>query len=111
MSVLIATQGVPIQSMLDAINNYLIIVSELHEKLVIRWDGTGRPEIEGRNSQIWYTLSEEIPDKSQGPGRFGNRVDPSVTVNYSVRSMKDTAQRDPRRWEILYAVRWKLIQA
>lgn len=111
MNVLIATQGVQIQTMLDAFKTLLVATSGLNERMVVRWDGDGRPDIEGRGAFIWYSLEEEIPDKSQGPGRFGNRVDPAIVVHYSTRSFADTAQRDQRRWTINYEIRWKLIQA
>jgi hypothetical protein len=111
MAIKQAAQGTDALALLDSLQVYLVALSGLQDRFVVQWHNETRPSIEGRDTYLWYAMTEEVPDKSVGPGRYGNRVNPGVMIHLVTRNMSDGSQRDDRRFRSHFVLRWRVIQA
>lgn len=75
---------------------------------VVYWEHPTKVQDTGRQRQVWFKLHEEGIFPSDGPGRWGNRVDVKFQVGLVTRGFSDGSQRDIRRavYHYLYRLRF-----
>ncbi len=107
----VATQGVSVWKLIEAMRNYLMLVSGLGERQVRLWLQPTRPQLSGADMFLWFRPTLDQVNKSVGPGRWGNRSDFKVDVHLVTRTFIDEAQVDERRAATFYDTYFRLESA
>jgi len=107
----IATQGINPWNLIASFRNYVMLTTGLAERLVRVWFGDSRPHLNGADFFIWFRPLLEAPDKSLGPGRWGNRSNVRMELHLVYRNFSDQSQIDETRGQTYFVTHWKLQQA
>jgi len=117
-TVVYANQGVTLMDLINAFRRLMGLTMDFQLSAdgttyrdVVYWEHPSKVQDTGRQRQVWFKLHEEGIFPSDGPGRWGNRVDVKFQVGLVTRGFADGTQRDIRRAVYHYTYRARFTDA
>lgn len=106
-----AIQGINPWDLVCAFRTYVQLTADLDARHCRIWFGSTRPHLQGSDFFIWFRPASDTPDRSPGPGRWGNRSGVIMELHLVMRHFDDESQIDERKGIRFYTTHWKLEQA